>query len=835
MVRLTAVALLSAAALAFEVLLVRAFSIMQWYHFAAMIISMALLGYGASGTLLTFARSWLLARIEPAFAVLAALFGIGILAGASLAQAVPLNLLELAWDRSQQANMLLLYVLLATPFLFAGTAIGLALAGGGAAVGRVYRSDLLGAGCGSLGVVALLSLLPVASCLEAIAGAALLGAAVASGAPRRRRALGASCLAGAVLLPLTWPQAWLTPRPSPYKELSLALTVPDARVVAERHGPLGQLTVVASPTVPFRWAPGESLLAEDEPPEQLAVFTDGSGMSAITRFDGDLQRLRYLDGQTAALPFHVRAYPRVLVLGAGGGADVLLARLFAARSIDAVELNPQMVELVRGEFAAFAGDLYRATTVHVHVADARAFVNASGDLYDIMQISLLDSFAAAAGGLLGLGESTLYTVEAFRALLDRLAPDGLLAMTRWVSVPPRDPLKVFATAVEALRDRGIDDPGGRLAWIRGWRTTTLLIKNGAFTADEIAAIRTFSRDRAFDLAWLPGIRADEANRYNVLEQPWFYEGAAALLGPDAHAFLENYKFDVAPATDDRPYFFHTLKTATLLELLRMPERAGFNLVEWGYPVLLATLAQAIIAGVVLILLPLSALRRPPGQPRAGLRTRVVLYFAALGLAFLFVEITFIQRFQLFLGHPVYAVSAVLCAFLVFAGLGSGAARVFADRLRSERRAAAVAIVGIAALALVELAMLGRMFTMLVTLPLTAKLAVSVMAIAPLAFCMGMPFPLGLARLQTDDPRLMPWAWGINGCASVISAVLASLLALQLGFSRVLLAAVALYALAALAFPATAHSRAPLAIADGRQAMRAASTHGRSGRIRTGDP
>src|SRR5512147_2111604 len=368
MVRLTAVALLSATALAFEVLLVRIFSIMQWHHFAAMIISMALLGYGASGTLLTFARPWLLTRIEPAFATLAVLFATAMLASVSLAQTVPLNLLELAWDRTQQVNMLLVYLVLAVPFLFAGTAVGMALAAGGTRVGHIYRADLLGAGV-------LMLLLPMAGCLKALAGVALLGGAVASGAPRRHVALGAACLAGAALLPLAWPYRWLDPRPSPYEELSLALTVPDARVVAERHGPLGQLTVVASPTVPFRWAPGQSVLAEDEPPEQLAVFTDGSGMSVITRFDGDLERLRYLDGQTAALPFHLRTRPRVLFLGAGGGADVLLARLFAASSIDAVELNPQTVALVRGEFAAFAGDLYSAPTVHVHIADARSFVN----------------------------------------------------------------------------------------------------------------------------------------------------------------------------------------------------------------------------------------------------------------------------------------------------------------------------------------------------------------------------------------------------------------------------------------------------------------------------
>ncbi|MGZ8496641.1 MAG: SAM-dependent methyltransferase, partial [Candidatus Binatia bacterium] len=435
-------------------------------------------------------------------------------------------------------------------------------------------------------------------------------------------------------------------------------------------------------------------------------------------------------------------------------------------------------------------------------ADARGFLQNSEQLYDIVQISLLDSFAAAAGGLHGLGESTIYTLEAMRALLDRLAPEGLLAITRWNSVPPRDSLKLFATAVQALRDRGVDDPGNRLAWICGWRTATLLVKNGALSGEDSAVVRAFSRERGFDLAWLPGMREDESNRFNLLDRPWFYQGASALLGPDPGAFFAAYKFDVSPATDDRPYFFHTLKTSTLLELLRMPERAGFNLVEWGYPVLLATLGQALVASILLILSPLLALRRaPPGSRyRPQPRVRVVLYFAALGLAFMFIEMTFIQRFQLFLGHPVYAVSAVLCAFLVFAGLGSGAARAFALRVGGDRLAARIAVAGIAVLAAAHLLLLGNLFKHLTALPLLLKLPISILAIAPLAFCMGMPFPLGLGRIQSDVPPLLPWAWGINGCASVVSAILASLLALHLGFTMVLLIAVALYALAALMYP-----------------------------------
>ena len=803
MIRLTAVALLSAAALAFEVLLVRAFAIMQWHHFASMIISMALLGYGASGTLLTLARHRFAARAELSFAVLAALFGFWVLAGVSVAQVVPLNLLELAWDRGQQVKLMLIYLVLALPFLLAGSGIGLALAVAGERVGKVYRSDLLGAGCGSLGVIGLLWLLPLADCFRATAAFALSAAAVGSGAPRRNSLLAGACLAGAVLIPWVWPEAWLAPRPSPYKELSLALTVPGARVVAERHGPLGQLAVVESPDVPFRWAPGQSLMSTQEPPEQLAVFTDGSGMTAITRFDGEFDRLRYLDEQTAALPYHLQARPRVLVLGAGGGADVLLARMFQASSVDAVELDPRMVELVRSRFGDFAGDLY-APPVRIHVADARGFLQNSEQLYDIVQISLLNSFAAAAGGLHGLGESTIYTLEAMRVLLDRLAPEGLLAITRWNSVPPRDSLKLFATAVQALRDRGVDDPGTRLAWIRGWRTATLLVKNGALSAEDAAAVRTFSRERGFDLAWLPGMHEDESNRFNLLEQPWFHQGASALLEPDPGAFFASYKFDVTPATDDRPYFFHTLKASTLLELLRLPERAGFNLVEWGYPVLLATLGQALVASVLLILSPLLALRRAPTGPqyRSQPRVRVVLYFAALGLAFMFIEVTFIQRFQLFLGHTVYAVSAVLCAFLVFAGLGSGAARAFALHVGSDRLAARIAVAGIALVAATHLLLLGDLFRHLTVLPLLFKVPISILAIAPLAFCMGMPFPLGLGSIQAGAPPLLPWAWGINGCASVVSAILASLLALHLGLRMVLLSAVALYVLAALVYPVT---------------------------------
>jgi SAM-dependent methyltransferase len=815
---LSAVALLSAAALSFEVLLVRMFSIAQWHHFAYMIISLALLGYGASGSFLSFARERLLTNFPLAFAGSAALFGLSVPVGFALSQTIPLNVLEIAWDPAQQLHLLLIYVILAVPFFCAATGIGLALAAVGENVGVVYRSDLVGAGIGALAVVGGLWVVPPGECLKAIGAIGLSAAVIAGWHDRVPKALPAILIVAAVALIWAWPQGWAKPKLSPYKELSLALLAPDAEIVAERSSPLGLLTVVRSPTIPFHYAPGLSLVSGSEPPEQLGVFTDGGAMTAIARFDGRLDAFRYLDEQTSALPFHLLDRPRVAILGSGTGIDTLLARMNGSRSIDAVEINPQMIDLVQRQFAEFAGGVYSDPDISLHTTEARSFVAGTEKSFDLIHVALLDSFAAASAGLHALNESTLYTVEAFDTYLNKLAAGGFLAVTRWLRVPPRDGLKMFAIAVGALERRGVVDPGRHLALIRGWQTVTLLVKNGVLTGDEIAEIREFCRIRAFDVAYYPGMDAAEANRYSVLERPYLFEGAVALIGPNREQFLADYGFDVSPSTDDRPYFFHFLKWRTMAELMQMPNRSGFNLIEWGYPVLLATLAQAIVASTVLILLPLVARRRRSDRPKSRLRRwgrlRVATFFFALGLAFLFIEIAFIQRFQLFLGHPTYAVSVVLCGFLVFAGLGSGSAKQCTAWLEGDAvRTVAVAVAAIALLSLTYIAILPSVFETLGRVPAPAKIVATLGLIAPLAFFMGMPFPLGLADTAIGAPELVPWAWGINGCASVLSAVLATLLAIDFGFSWVVVLALVLYGIAAAMFPAAAHLVSPNPVGD----------------------
>jgi hypothetical protein len=809
-----AVFCIAMALLGHEILLMRLLSIVQWHHFASMIISLALLGLGAAGTFNTLFQKWLLPRFHGVFGVNAVLFGLAIPLSFSVVQRIPLNPLEILWDPRQWLHLLQTYLVLFLPFFFAGNCLTLAIARFKDEVHRIYFFDLLGAGLGALGIVALLFAFPPWECLAILSapGIAAAGLVRLDLPHRRSRWAGLVLILLGVVFPWLWPQGEAPPKISQYKGLSTALLAPGAEVVDRRTSPLGWLTVVQSPSIPFRHAPGMSLLCASEPPPQLGVFVDGDSMSPITHVDGRPESLAFLECLTMALPFRLVQNPRVLVLGAGGGMDVLLAKLHGARAIEAVEMDPQMISLAKDTFGEYAGHLYSAKNVRVHAAEARSFMSRSAAYYDVIQISLLDSFTASATGGHALSESYLYTVEALRDAYGRLAPGGILSITRWLKIPPRDSLKLFATAVLALERAGVSNPGDRLALIRSWSTTTLLIKNGDLTAAELERTRAFCGERAFDIDHLPGVLDGEGNRFNVLDEPYLSDGARALLGGERRAFTERYKFAIEPATDDRPYFFHFFRWRTLPEILASRGRGGLPLMEWGYPVLVMTLVQALVLSLILILVPLLFLDRGGGDGMGG--GRIALYFSAVGFAFLFMEIAFIQKLILFLGNPITAVSVVIAGFLVFAGIGSRCSTAVSKAVSHfrpvEPQPASIlaAAAGIAILSTLYVFLLPELFTWLANLGDAGRVAVSMVLVAPLAFLMGMPFPLGLAILGASRPAHVPWAWGINGCASVLATVLASIVAIHFGFRVVVVLAVAFYGLAAMAL-ARPRGRAPV--------------------------
>ncbi len=609
-------------------------------------------------------------------------------------------------------------------------------------------------------------------------------------------------------------------RLSEYKGLSYALRLPGARVVAGERSPLAVVTAVASSAI--RETPGQlsgyPMRELGALPEQVGLYFDGGAVSVVSRFDGSLERFAFLDFVTGALPYRLVERPKVAVVGAGGGIEVLSALRHGAEHVTAIEVDPSVFHLMRTELREFSGALYeRGDVTPVH-AEGRRFLEAQEDgAFDLIQVALLDSFNASAAGVHALSESYLYTTEALELYLRKLSPAGVLSITRWLKTPPRDAIKLFATMVEAAERSGIDEPGRHLAFIRSWNTATLILSRSPLTDGQLAAVRSFGEERGFDVSYLPGIGPEEANRFIVLEQPLYYETAQRLLSKERSDLFGEYAFNVRPATDDRPYFSHFFRWRSLPRFIAASRGGWFNFVEWGYVALVATITQAALAGLFIVLLPLLIFSRgEQGAERGG----VMLYFAALGFAYMFLEIAFIQRFMLFLAYPVYAVSVVLTAFLVFSGVGSyvadrrlGAgvsgpasqasgrglpASKSAAQSAGARRLVRGAVLLIAALGVLYILLLPPAFRAAAGWPDAARVASSLLLLAPLAFLMGIPFPVGLQLTSNARPSLVPWAWGLNGAASVLGATLATLTAIHVGFRAVVFFALGFYATAALA-------------------------------------
>lgn len=793
------IAIISGASLGYQLVLMKLFSIIHWHHFAYMIISLALLGIAVSGSLLLPLQQRLLPHFRTLFFINALLFGISAIACFLLAQQIPFNTLEILWDPAQWSYLFGIYLLLFLPFLFAANCILLALTRFPDQVAHIYAYNLLGAGLGTLATILVMFTAKPALLLQLIGLAVFTAALCYCIRSGLRAGLEWSGLILALAVAtLLLPQQWLTLNINPYKEQQNLLRISGTKVIDELPGPLAQLTVVESRKIPLRSVAGLSLLSKTEPLPQLGVLSDGGSLSPITRYQGDRESLSYLDYLTSALPYHLRDFQadssRVLLLAAGGGAQILQAHYHQAARIEAVELNPQMAELLQHRYADYAG-WHHLKETKLHVAEARGFLNSSKQKYDLIQLPPMGSSVASGAGLYALLENHLYTEEALALMIERLKPDGLLGITTWTKLPPRDSLKLVATAEQALTRLGIEGANRHIAIIRSWKTATLLIKKQPFTTPELTQIRQFSQTRAFDLVYLPGISPQETNRYNRLQQPYFYDGVTALLSDRREPYIDRYKFDIAPATDNRPYFYQFFRWESLAELWSLRGKGGTALLEWGYPVLVATLLQALLASLVLIVTPLLIVSHNREQIKPGAPTlcRLTWYFLAIGFAFMFLEIAFIQKFTLFLSHPIFSMAAVVSGFLLFAGAGSHCAdRLLRRREVNGRRIISGSVSVIAAVSLIYLFLLPEIFDNLAHLAPTYKTLITLLCIAPLAFAMGMPFPVGLTQVNRSLPGWLPWAWCINGCASVVGAVSTALLSIHFGFNAVLIGAALLY-------------------------------------------
>ena len=792
-----AVFTISASVLAYEVALMRIFAITQWHHLAYMVISVALLGFGASGTFLSLFQRSIRKRADFFLILFSLLFSVSLVACLSLSQRIPFNLFLLIRDWHQFLNLLLYYLIFLIPFFLGATCIGIAFMKFNQRIGTLYGANLLGSGVGALAVIGLLFLLEPVSSVRVIAIASLSGPVLLSIHRRITRLVlpvGLSAL-GAVasaFMPVSLSI-------SQYKTLSVIRGSVGTKILRTESSPLGRLDVVDSPAIKFNPAPGLSFRFQEEPPPVRGIVMDADAVTVMTDFGGNIENARYLDYTTQALPYHLRRRHQVAVLGAGGGCGVLLALLHNAEKIAAVELDPKIIRLVKEKYKHFCGGIYSLPQVKVVAADGRGFIESSKEKLDLIEIALMGSPGASAAGVYALAENYLCTVEGFAAFLRHLMPNGVLSITNWIQFPPRDNIKAFATAIEALERLDVRNPGKHLVFIRSWKTGTILVKRTPFGEDEISALRRFCQERSFDVAYYPGITREETNRYNILSdpqspgdpEPLYYNACTALLSPDRRSVYQGYLFNIRPPTDDKPFFFHFFRWKALRPLLKM---MGKQWMPWGYVLLVATLVQAALASIVLILVPLLFLRKREGAVR---KTRRLLYFLCLGLAFMFLEMSSMQKFVLFLRHPIYSITVVISSFLIFSGLGSLCANRFLRRASGHSSHHLVPFLAIAIISLIYLLALGGIFSVLGSLPTIGRIVASIFLLAPLAFFMGMPFPRGLQNVSDSSPSLVPWCWGINGCASVLSTVLATTLAMSFGFVFVTIIAIVLYLAAGL--------------------------------------
>jgi hypothetical protein len=775
----------SAAVLIFEITLTRVFAITQFNHFVFVTVSLALLGFGASGSLLAAfpaiggggPRRW---------AALAAGQSLSVVGAYLLVNRFPFDSFSIAWDTTHVWVMAFNYLVLATPFVFGGLVIAVLLTGRDQShpipSNQVYAYSLVGSGGGCVVAIGGLAFFGGAGMVAAGGAVAMAAAWLFAGLPPVRRGVRPALAAASLILLLSvWsPPGFAGLRLSQYKSLSTVMDFPDAEIISTRWTAGSRVDHVRSESI--RSLPGLSFTYAGSPPLQDGVTFDGDDLSPIPLVS--TEQADFAPALLISLPYSLRPGGASAVLQPRGGLDVLVALASGSDSVTAVEPNRRAVDAA-GETGF---DVYADSRVTTAVEDPRVFIEKTGSRFDVIDLALTAPYRPVTSGAYSLAEDYLLTVDAFDAYLGRLRPDGILAVTRWLQVPPSEESRLVALAAEAVRNRG-KDPADSVIALRGYANALVMIKPGGFDASEVAATRAFATQNRFDLIAAPGLVASEANLYNRLPvDDYFPLAQSLLLAEDPAPIYREAAFDISPPSDDRPFFSHFFKWSQADEVLDTLGKTWQPFGGAGYFVVLAVLGLATAAALVLILGPLAWARVRGRIGLAGPRMWTVGYFGLLGLAFLLVEIPIIQKYILLVGRPTTSLAVVLFGLLVSSGWGS----MMAPRL--PWRGTALLLTALAA---AYPLLLNLVTAVALAWALPVRMIVGLAVLFPIGFLMGSMFPNGLRYLETAGPGLVPWAWAINGVFSVISSVTATLLALSSGFSTVVLGGALCYGLSGL--------------------------------------
>lgn len=775
-----AIFLLSMSLLMLEIVTARVLSVALFSHYAFVAVSLAMFGIGLAGLVVyLLPQHFTAARLDSQLVAYTWRFALS----AVLSMVVFLRIrviqeLSLAGFFS----LTLAYIVLAVPFFLGGICIALLMTHCAVRIGRLYSADLVGASLGCVGVVAAMSFMPAPHVAAWIGTAVALTAVGLGWQATPRRVVGpAVALLLALLAVLLGHNTDL---------LRMRYIKGRVNYYAEYEGWNAFSRVATFPSllnaaqqVPLR-EDFERYASSIFPPAKN-IDIDGTAWTPMVGFDGDFTRIDFLRFTVLYVVHHLRPGASVLVIGTGGGRDILAAKTFRQPSVLGIELNPLMRHIVQERDGEFSGRPYTLPGVEVIIDEARSRLSTLDRRFDVIQLSLIDTFSLNAAGGFVFSENHLYTVEGFREYFRHLTEDGVLSVSRYYQEAyPLEILRIASMVRAVWEAEGAARPGDHVVVLVQRNTATLLAKRSPFAAAELTGLQQVAGSSGMRVAYRPDQRDGGSS-----------ELATILTDPDWRAFLAAHPFRIDPPTDDRPFFFDFLRGRLAAESIPDERADPFQFLRlWHEAVVLlyGLIAVVTLLALVFFVGPLLLLLRQPFRGGGAATAPLLGYFACLGFGFMMIEVPLMQHFVLFLGYPVYALAVVLFALLLFSGVGSLASARFADSAAPSLTRLLVVIVVTASLyayvvPLINAALIGA--------SIWVRIPVSLLLLAPIGLVLGMAYPLGITVLRGFGEQLIPWAWALNGALSVVASVMAIFIGSRLGFTFAFLTGVAAYAVA----------------------------------------
>jgi hypothetical protein len=768
-----AIGLVSAAIIAYQLVVMQIFAFTQWHHFGFMVISVALLGFGAAGTFLSIYSDRFINKDYIPWIIVATGFLMILAVPFSQSELIRFDSLLVFTNFSEKIKLTVVYMLYFLPFFSGALAIGIYFIEQKQIIGKAYFTNLIGSALGGIFILFLMWQFKTYFLSFIVSAFVFIAALIIR--PANKKKLYYSCVFFGIVILVLYVVDPVQYKPSQFKALTKSLLLPDASIVVEKSSPYGTFHVIESNLL--RHAPGLSLNYQYPLPQMQTAYVNGNWAGAL-EIDQKADSNFFLRSSVFELPFRLISPNKILVLGAGEGTNLSLALDYGKSNITGVDANPFVIDWIKDSNPTILVN-NQQPGLKIYQEELRSFLMRDTTQFDLIMFPVLGAFGGTSG-VNAIQEDYLMTVESIKESWFKLSENGIISFSTWIDFPSRYPLKLLATIKQALVELKIAYPEQHIVSIKSWNTITFLLTKAPFKDNE--RVMGFCEEMCFDLVLLPNDNT-QTEQCNILQDSLFSEYLRILLSEQNEEFYKQYDFNIQPATDQQPFFHQFLKWNSIQKLKRIYGKEAMPFFEIGYYIIILTFFQVLIIAFVLIMLPLLLKR-----VNIKNKWRIAAYFGGIGLGYMFIEIVFIHWFVLYFGNAIYATAAVISIMLLFSGIGS----YFSKKLITKYRYW-VFILG----AIIVLLVLSQLFSFAIIgntigFASASKFAISLLILAPISFLMGIPFPIGISRLTKKSDKAIPWAWGINGYLSVISVPLATIISVESGFKWVFMLAAFAY-------------------------------------------